>query len=81
MPHQRRPDNQTTAPLVTLTRREMEVLQLLAKGLSNKNIAVLLFLGDRTVQSHLIKIYRKLNVRNRTSAVLAGIAQGIISNP
>lgn len=81
MPHQRRPTEKPQAALVTLTRREIEVLQLLAEGLSNKEIAALLFLGDRTVQSHLIKIYRKLNVRNRTSAVMAGIAQGIISNP
>ncbi len=78
MPHQRRPNN-LPAPLVTLTPREKEVLRLLAQGLSNKAIAGLLFLSSRTVQSHLYNIYRKIKVRNRTSAALYAVSRGIVS--
>jgi len=52
-----------------LSRREMEVLQLLSKGLTNQEIADNLFLSANTIKSHTIKIYRKLNVNNRKRAV------------
>lgn len=78
MPHQRRHNLATPAPLVSLTRREREIIQLLAQGFSNKTIAGLLFLSSRTVQSHLYNIYRKLNVRNRTSATVCAIRYGIV---
>jgi DNA-binding NarL/FixJ family response regulator len=53
-----------------LTDRELEVLQAAARGLTNKAIAVLLTISDRTVQGHLRRIFEKLNVANRTEAVV-----------
>ena len=79
MTNQRRTDNQTAAALVSLTRREREIIQLLARGFSNKTIAGLLFLSSRTVQSHLYNIYRKIKVRNRTSAAMYAVRCGIVS--
>lgn len=78
--HQRRTNNQTAAALV-LTRREAEVLQLLAMGLSNKEIARRLVISDHTVETHLRRIYRKIYVRNRTSAAIFAICNGVISKP
>ncbi len=78
MSHQRRHNLAPPASLVSLTKREREIIQLLAQGFSNKTIAGLLFLSSRTVQSHLYRIYRKLNVRNRTSATIFAIRYGII---
>ena len=59
-----------------LTDREVEVLRLLAQGLTNKDIAQTLFLSVRTVEAHLRNIYGKLNVRSRTEAVLWAVKQG-----
>lgn len=59
---------ETTAE--TLTDREMDVLSLLAKGMTNKEIAQRLFLSVRTVEAHLQNIYGKLNVSSRTEAAL-----------
>jgi len=53
-----------------LTDRELEVLQAAARGLTNKAIGVLLSISDRTVQGHLRRIFEKLNVANRTEAVV-----------
>lgn len=61
-----------------LTEREIEVLQHAAHGLTNKQIGEILFISDRTVQGHLQKIYRKLNVTTRTEAVTTALAQGYI---
>lgn len=79
MIHQRRTDNQTTVALVALTPREIEILQCLGLGLSDQSIAGLLFLSSRTVQSHLYNIYRKIKVRNRTSAAMYAVRCGIVS--
>ncbi len=59
-----------------LSDREMEVLKLAAKGISNKEIAEQLFLSPRTVQAHLGKIFNKLGVGSRTEAVLHGLRRG-----
>jgi NarL family two-component system response regulator LiaR len=59
-----------------LTDREVEVLQFLAQGLTNKDIAQTLFLSVRTVEAHLRNIYGKLNVRSRTEAVLWAVKHG-----
>ena len=59
-----------------LSGREMEVLKLTAKGISNKEIAEQLFLSQRTVQAHLGSIFNKLGVASRTEAVLYGLRRG-----
>ncbi len=59
-----------------LTKREMEVLKLAAKGLSNKDIAGELCLSVRTVQAHLGNIFSKLTVGSRTEAVLQCLKRG-----
>jgi NarL family two-component system response regulator LiaR len=62
-----------------LSERELEVLKLAAKGMSNKEIASQLALSVRTVQSHLGHIFDKLGVSSRTEAVLRALKEGWIS--
>lgn len=81
MTHQRRNKTNTAAALVTLTRREKQIIRLVARGLSNKSVARLLVISDSTVEFHLRRIYRKWGVRNRTSAVVVAIRHGVISKP
>lgn len=59
-----------------LRARELEVLKLVAQGMSNKEIASALVVSERTVQSHLINIFRKLGVRSRTGAALRAFRMG-----
>jgi DNA-binding NarL/FixJ family response regulator len=61
-----------------LTNREMEVLQLTAKGFTNKAIAVQLEISDRTVQGHLAHIFSKLQADSRTEAVMRAVSLGWI---
>ena len=61
-----------------LTAREMEVLELLAEGLANKQIALELEISEHTVKFHVSSIYTKLSVTNRTEAVTAGARLGLI---
>jgi DNA-binding NarL/FixJ family response regulator len=61
-----------------LTDREMEVLQLLAQGLANKQIAVKLSISEHTVKFHVSSIYTKLGAANRTEAVRMGVRRGLI---
>jgi two-component system, NarL family, nitrate/nitrite response regulator NarL len=61
-----------------LTSREREILAFLADGLSNAEIAGQLFLSPSTIKTHLEKLYSKLEVRDRGSAVAAGIRRGLI---
>lgn len=63
--------------LKSLTRREMEVLRLVAEGLSNEEIAALTFISERTVKAHVNNIFTKLKVNNRVKAALALIRGGI----
>lgn len=63
---------------VPLTGREVEVLRLAARGLSNKQIGARLGLSARTVQVHLGRIFRKLRVASRTEAVIHGLRRGWI---
>ena len=63
----------------TLTERELEVLTLVAKGKSNQEIADTLFVRDVTVKTHLNTIFKKLNVKNRTQAVLLAIQLNMVS--
>ncbi len=62
----------------TLTPRELEVLQLVAGGSSNREIGRILMLSEATVKSHLVHIYDKLGVRSRTSAVASAREQGLL---
>jgi DNA-binding NarL/FixJ family response regulator len=64
--------------LSQLSAREMEVLALIAKGLSNKEIASRLNLVEGTVKVHVTSILSKLRVSDRTQAILAGVKQGLI---
>ncbi len=61
-----------------LTLRETEVLQLLVKGRSNKEIAVALSIAEDTVKSHLKTLFAKLGVQDRTAAAVAAIRHGIV---
>lgn len=63
---------------VVITEREVEVLELLARGLGNKEMARELFVSEATVKSHLSHIYTKLGVDTRAGAVSAAIEQRII---
>jgi DNA-binding NarL/FixJ family response regulator len=61
-----------------LSEREMEVLQLMAKGLSNKEIGRALWIGETTVKTHVSHILRKLGQADRTQAVLAAVRSGLV---
>jgi len=58
-----------------LTQRESEILDLVVKGLSNRDIAQRLFLGEETVKSHLSSIYRKLKVKGRAEAIAVALRE------
>jgi DNA-binding NarL/FixJ family response regulator len=62
----------------SLTARESDILQMLAKGLTNKQIASALTISDNTVRNHVNSIMEKLEVSDRTEAVTVGLQQGII---
>jgi DNA-binding NarL/FixJ family response regulator len=64
-----------------LTEREMEVLALVAKGLTNRLIGFELQISDRTVQGHISRIFAKLQVNSRTEAVIRGLSLGWIELP
>lgn len=64
-----------------LTKREREVLERLKTGMTNKEIALDLGIGDRTVQTHLSNIYFKLEVNNRTEALIKANNLGLITFP
>jgi len=61
-----------------LTRREEEILQLIADGYSTSEVAGRLFISGKTVKNHLASIYGKLDARDRTQAVLSAVRIGII---
>ena len=70
----RKPESQEV-----LSEREMEVLRLLTRGLSNKDIADELCLSMRTVQAHLGRIFNKMNVGSRTEAVVCALKKGWVT--
>jgi two-component system NarL family response regulator len=63
----------------SLSTREISVLELVAKGMSNKEIAAALFVSEATVKFHLKNVYLKLGVEGRTEAALLAAQRGIIS--
>jgi DNA-binding NarL/FixJ family response regulator len=69
---------QPARPSEELTEREREVLQLLAQGRTNKEIAASLVISERTVKFHVSSILAKLNVGNRTEAVTLAAQQGLV---
>jgi DNA-binding NarL/FixJ family response regulator len=69
---------QPRQPSESLTEREREVLQLLAQGRTNKEIAASLVISERTVKFHVSSILAKLNVGNRTEAVTLAAQQGLV---
>lgn len=68
-------------PSVPLSAREVEVLRCIARGLSNPDTGRELFISEATVKSHVTRIFDKLGVNDRTAAVLAAIASGILPPP
>ena len=63
-----------------LTPRELEILEAVARGLSNRAVGSELFLSDQTVKFHLHKIYRKLRVANRTEAAQTAFQLGLVAS-
>jgi two-component system, NarL family, response regulator LiaR len=61
-----------------ITPRELEILALIAAGMSNREIAVTLFVSENTVKTHSSRLFDKLNAKRRTQAVQAAREQGLI---
>ena len=75
----RRTSPPATASLDQLSPREAEVFALLARGLTNHEIAELLVLGENTVKTHVARILTKLDLRDRVQAVVLAYETGIVT--
>jgi DNA-binding NarL/FixJ family response regulator len=71
----------TPAEMAQLTPREREVLTLLARGLSNAEVAIDLFISEATVKTHLARVMMKLGVREKAQAVAAAYQTGLVQPP
>lgn len=65
-------------PTITLSNRETEILALLATGTTNREMAQRLFISESTVKTHLVHIYSKLGVDNRTAAMATARAENLL---
>lgn len=77
----RKTDLEPMSLVEPLTDRELEILSLAAKGLTNKAIGAQLSISDRTVQNHLAHIFGKLNAASRTEAVMRAVSLGLVKPP
>jgi DNA-binding NarL/FixJ family response regulator len=71
-------DERAPVELSSLTDRELEILTLLASGLSNAELGARLYLSEPTIKTHLSSIFRKLGVRDRVQAVIAAYDAGLV---
>ncbi|MET7337067.1 response regulator transcription factor [Nonomuraea sp. NPDC005650] len=70
---------QVRAPADPLSARELEVLQLIADGATNREVATRLFISEATVKSHVLHIYTKLGVNDRAAAVATAFRRGLLT--
>jgi DNA-binding NarL/FixJ family response regulator len=75
----RRPQTGSGERLTMLTDREREVLMLIARGLSNQELAEQLFIADNTVKTHVKRIFTKLGARDRAQAIVIAYESGLVS--
>ena len=75
----RPPPSERPAALDELTPRELEVLRLIARGLSNRDIARKLVLGDATIKTHVARIFAKLDLHDRAQAVVLAYETGLVT--
>jgi DNA-binding CsgD family transcriptional regulator len=70
--------NQERAKHLGITKRELEILELIARGMSNREIAEKLFVSENTVKTHSSRLFDKLSAKRRTQAVQIGKEMGLI---
>jgi len=73
-----REDNRQWGPW-SLTQRELDVIQLLAEGATNSEMSERLFISPKTTKNHLAAIFQKLDVTNRTQALVRAVVMGLVS--
>jgi len=66
------------APAGALSARELEVLELVARGATNREAGAKLFISEATVKTHLLHVFEKLGVSDRTAAVTTAIERGLL---
>jgi len=71
--------NDQKQDMIKLTRREKDVLSLLVRGCSNKDMAQTMFISEKTVKNHLTSIFRKLGVKDRTQAAVFALKNHIVA--